>query len=613
MKKTAFIFISIFVIIWSADAQQTFKKILGGNYKEVANDLVATADGGYALAGEISNSATEKSNMYISRVDVNGDLVWGKIFGTTNYEYADAITTTKDGGFAVAGSSMDAMALMKLDAGGNLLWSKTYTSERFNGAHSVIQTLDGGYAVGGYTQTYTNGSSGYFVKTDASGNVQWSKRLFDYSFYPSIQSMIQTKDSGFVCTLNARNLNSYYDVFIVKIDKKGNFVWGRSIGGESTESPQSIISTADGGFAVLASSFSFDSLLNANMYLIKLDLNANLQWSRIIGDSAGNEYGADLIQTSDGGFVSVGRTSVFGSGDEIYVTKTDLNGNLLYTKTIGTERSDIAMAVASRPDGSFLIGAQSDFYSATNNYEIMMLRFDSKSGICESTGSLGTARGNAAILFNQTVKVITATTTAGAGPILLASSGKVSTVCSETLPLRLLSFTAFESNSINKIEWTVTEESNIDAYIPERSNDGIEFVSLGAVKAKENTGTGNYYNFTDLHPVKAINYYRLKIVSKDGQTEYSEIKTVNNSGKLSVRLFTNPVQARIPLEFNAEKEEKAQIILMDSEGRIYNNIQTTISIGTTYMNIPSGNLPGGIYFISVKTAYDEINLKVIKR
>ena len=71
--------------------------------------------------------------------------------------------------------------------------------------------------MGGYTQTYSKGSSGYFVKTDALGNVQWSKRILDYSFYSSVQSMIQTKDSGYVCVLNAPNLNAYHDVFIVKL------------------------------------------------------------------------------------------------------------------------------------------------------------------------------------------------------------------------------------------------------------------------------------------------------------------------------------------------------------------------------------------------------------
>ena len=81
-------------------------------------------------------------------------------------------------------------------------------------------------------------------------------------------------------------------------------MWGRSIGGESTDFPESVVATNEGGFAVLASSFSFSSPLNANMYLIKLDNNANLQWSKTIGDTAGNEYGSGLIQAPDGGLIA---------------------------------------------------------------------------------------------------------------------------------------------------------------------------------------------------------------------------------------------------------------------------------------------------------------------
>ena len=145
MRKIIYISTVLFFIFLQTQAQQTFKKTITGNFTEKANDLVATTDGGFVLVGETNITSGAKTDMFVTRVDINGDLVWGKTIGNNDYDYGDAIAATKDGGFAVAGSSLDAMSIAKLDAVGTVLWSKTYSAEKFNGAHAVIQTLDGGW------------------------------------------------------------------------------------------------------------------------------------------------------------------------------------------------------------------------------------------------------------------------------------------------------------------------------------------------------------------------------------------------------------------------------------------------------------------------------------
>jgi len=125
------------------------------------------------LAGDIYVASTN-TDIYITKLNSQGNLEWDKSIAGTQYDHATKIIQTKDGGYAVAGNSGDNggtyMRLVKLSANGSVQWSKYYSANKYNGATAVVQTPDGGYAIGGYVQSYSNGSSGSLIKTDSSGN-----------------------------------------------------------------------------------------------------------------------------------------------------------------------------------------------------------------------------------------------------------------------------------------------------------------------------------------------------------------------------------------------------------------------------------------------------------
>ncbi|MEP6514259.1 MAG: hypothetical protein ABJA79_10335, partial [Parafilimonas sp.] len=260
MKK--FLPAILFLLFINATGQNSFQKTISTVNNEFAASAAATKDGGYILAGDIYVASTN-SDMYIVKLNAQGDPEWDKSIDGTQYDRATKIIQTKDGGYAVAGNSGDNrgtyMRLVKLDKNGNVQWSKYYSANKYNGATFVVQTPDGGYALGGYVQTYNNGSAGFLIKTDGSGNVTWSKRIFDISFYPSIQALVNTSDGGFAAVLNARTTNSYYDMYLVKLTGTGGFQWARSIGGASTDYPKFVLQTADKGYLFGGSSFSFSS------------------------------------------------------------------------------------------------------------------------------------------------------------------------------------------------------------------------------------------------------------------------------------------------------------------------------------------------------------------
>jgi hypothetical protein len=96
----------------------------------------------------------------------------------------------------------------------------------------------------------------------------------------------------------------------------------------------SLIQTSDGGYAIAGYTKSFGAG-EADVYVVKLDANGNLQWTKTIGGTK-RDVGSSLIQTSDGGYAIAGYTKSFGvGGADVYVVKLDANGNLQWTKTIG--------------------------------------------------------------------------------------------------------------------------------------------------------------------------------------------------------------------------------------------------------------------------------------
>jgi hypothetical protein len=141
-------------------------------------------------------------------------------------------------------------------------------------------------------------------------------------------SLIQTSDGGYAITGATKSFGAgEADVYVIKLDVNGNLQWTKTIGGKGWEAGQSLIQTSDGGYAIASSTTSFGSG-EADVYVVKLDANGNLQWTKTIG--AKNEYliKSSIIQISDGSYVIAGTTTSFGAGGrDVYVVKLDKNGD----------------------------------------------------------------------------------------------------------------------------------------------------------------------------------------------------------------------------------------------------------------------------------------------
>jgi hypothetical protein len=170
---------------------------------------------------------------------------------------------------------------------------------------SLIQTSDGGYAIAGYTKSFGAGKRDvYVVKLDANGNLQWTKTIGGPKGDEGY-SLIQTSDGGYVIAGFTESFGAgEADVYVVKLDAKGNLQWTKTIGGPESEIGNSLIQTSDGGYAITGTTESFGAG-ETDVYVVKLDAKGNLQWTKTIGGPE-SEVGNSLIQTSDGGYAIAG-------------------------------------------------------------------------------------------------------------------------------------------------------------------------------------------------------------------------------------------------------------------------------------------------------------------
>jgi hypothetical protein len=186
-----------------------------------------SGDGGFILAGEILNPGIGFKDLLLVKLDAEGNEEWRRTFGGKQKESADFVRQTSDGGYAACGvaqsfgSGGDDLYLVRVDADGQPLWEKTFGGPGNESGRYLEQTEDGGFIVAG-TAKLTEDSPGqiYIVKTDAAGDLEWEKTIGKEKINYSATYVARTSDGGYaVLGTKARGDFFQTDICLLKIKK----------------------------------------------------------------------------------------------------------------------------------------------------------------------------------------------------------------------------------------------------------------------------------------------------------------------------------------------------------------------------------------------------------
>ena len=308
---------------------------------------------------------------------------WNQTFGGTGYDGAHSVQQTSDGGYILAGwtrsygAGYDDFWLVKTDANGNEHWNKTFGGSNYEDAGSVQQTADGGYILAGMTKSYGDGIGDFWlVKTDSDGNKQWDKTFGITGRYDRAYSAQQTADGGYI---GGGYTSSYgagdYDFWLVKTDANGNKQWNETFGGTDGDWAYSVQQTSDGGYILAGCTCSYGAG-GEDVWLVKTDANGNKQWDKTFGGT-GYERAWSVQQTADDGYILAGWTRSYGAGGEDgWLVKTDSNGNKQWDKTFGGTGSDKAYSVQQTADGGYVLAGYTESYGAGGE-DVWLVKTDS--------------------------------------------------------------------------------------------------------------------------------------------------------------------------------------------------------------------------------------------
>ena len=364
---------------------QGFQSTFGGDSLDIGNSVQQTTDGGYIITGSTGSYGNGDSDVYLLKTDANGDSLWAKTFGGANEDFGSSLELTLDGGYIIVGrttyGNLDKdVYLIKTDANGDSLWTKTYGGSSVDFGLFVVQTLDSGYIITGATESFGNGGRDiYLIKTDANGDSLWTT-TFGGSVFDVGNCVQQTTDGGYIIIGGTNSFgNGDRDAYLIKTDEDGVEQWNQTFGGTAYDVGNSVQQTTDGGYIITGRTGSYGSG-DKDVYLIKTDANGDSLWTKTFGGSA-FDLGTSVKQTPDGGYIISGGTNSFGNGErDVYLIKTDGNGTELWNKTFGGSSVDIANSLQLTSDGGYIIIGFTE-YQGNGDRDLLLIKTDGNGNI----------------------------------------------------------------------------------------------------------------------------------------------------------------------------------------------------------------------------------------
>ena len=342
-----------------------WEKTFGGVSMDIGHSVKQTTDGGYVAAGWTNSFSTGPYDAYLIKTDASGNLEWQKRFGGAKDEYSFSVQQTTDGGYIAAGRTYSFGAgewdayLIKTNAHGDLEWDNTFGGANHDEGWSVQQTADKGYIVAGETNSFGTGNDAdvYLIKTNARGDLEWEK-VFGGANHDAGRSVQQTTDGGFIVAGLTESFGAgMADIYLIKTDRQGNLLWQKTFGDIGNEVGFSLQQTTDGGYIAAGQTFSFGAG-GGDVYLVKTDRQGNLDWQRTIS-GGGDDLACSVQQTLNGGYIVGGWTWPVTHGDaNVYLIKTDSDGIVVWQKKYGGAGNDLGLSVQQTNDGGFIVAGQ---------------------------------------------------------------------------------------------------------------------------------------------------------------------------------------------------------------------------------------------------------------
>lgn len=317
-------------------------------------------DSGY-IVNALYDAGGPFPKSWLMRLNAQGDTLWTQLLsagvGGTNLS-SNCMATINNSIYGIAGyfhpqpiTHLSAYFMGCLSNGVKVA-NKIYDySPLQTEGYAIDKTLTNGFVIAGVHATSNMTSDFYLIRTNSFGDTLWTRT---YNYFASEQAMDvkSTADSGFIMAgFTYDNSVFAYNIYIIKTDANGNKIWGKQYHKNVEEIAQSILPLNDG---YMVCGYTKGSItLGYDVYLIRTDLNGDTLWTRKYGTN-NNQIGYFVRNTSDGGFIISGITQNSPLG--AYIIKTDSLGNVNNGTGIAEVNNPFAFTIYPNPSsGMFTV------------------------------------------------------------------------------------------------------------------------------------------------------------------------------------------------------------------------------------------------------------------
>jgi hypothetical protein len=335
----------------------------------------------YVLAGFVVLFSLLINELYAQAPDT----LWTKSIGGSGSESAFNIFEMEDGGFVIGGYHTyedGNLYIVRTDEEGNVLWDRSHgEDDRYEGFGDMKQTTDGGFIlVGtrGEDLPYSSYGDIYLVKTDIDGNFIWQSVLGIPEVSESASSVVETSDGGYlICGYYWASSQTVYDVILIKTNAIGTQEWRKEYSFQSgmADYSSSITSTADGGFVFCGQSQAFTGNYYYDAYLYKIDLLGDSIWYQRYGNPGMSDEAANhVLRATDDGFLISGSQENDGASKDWFIAKTDDAGFQQWYYVFGDYYHEVALSADECNDQGFVVAGS--LYDGTWNANLIRFNYE---------------------------------------------------------------------------------------------------------------------------------------------------------------------------------------------------------------------------------------------
>ena len=337
-------------------------KTFGGRGRDVANDLVALPNGkGYIMVGDTESYGNGDSDIWVLKLDKQGHAEWRRTYGGAAKDEGNALRLMPDGGILVLGNTLSHGLrgdgfLIKLNAKGRQLWQKNYGGDLLDVLLSLDRTTDDNWVLAGFTLSEGEGKADmWMLKVDGKGNEIWNK-TYGGEHWDVGMSVAAASNGGFAVAGHTKSFGDASDTnaWIVRFDAEGNPVFEKKWGGDKSDIATAIVADKKGGFMVAGNTLSYGNGLE-DVWIMSLNQNGRQRWQKIVGGSK-SDFANDITH-QNGMLTLAGYTESYGSGNkDAWLMQFNASGSLQWETPIGTSAPEGANALTPVNDGFVISG-----------------------------------------------------------------------------------------------------------------------------------------------------------------------------------------------------------------------------------------------------------------